>query len=198
MIRTGNLNIYRKMEENGEEFDSRSLYYYGRELLTHGNFEKAARVFRAFLDRPDGWMENQIDAARLLARCLRETGREKEALEALFSSFRYDVPRGETCCDLGKYFLDRGRYEQSAFWYRQALLAKKAASSGAFVEEDCYGFLPAISLCVCFDRMGNQEEAERYNELAGRFKPESEYVRLNRQYFHERRKDGQKQNPDIY
>ena len=28
-----NLNIYRKMEENGEEFDSRSLYYYGRELL---------------------------------------------------------------------------------------------------------------------------------------------------------------------
>lgn len=193
-----NLNIYRKMEENGEEFDSRSLYYYGRELLTHGNFEKAARIFRAFLDRPDGWMENQIDAARLLARCLRETGREKEALEALFSSFRYDVPRGETCCDLGKYFLDRGGYEQSAFWYRQALLAKKAASSGAFVEEDCYGFLPAISLCVCFDRMGNQEEAERYNELAGRFKPESEYVRLNRQYFHERRKDGQKQNPDIY
>ena len=178
-----NLNIYKSMEENGVYFDSRSLYYYGRECFFHGNFEKAARIFREFLARPDGWVENQTDAAKLLSRCLFGLGREGEGLEALLSSLKYDVPGGETCCELGRYFLDRRKYEQAVYWYRQALGAKKDPASGAFVEEDCYGYLPAISLCVCYDRMGNRKEAVKYNELAAKYKPDSEYVLRNRLYF---------------
>ena len=106
-----------------------------------------------------------------------------EELDALLGALRYDVPRGETCCQLGWYFLERRRYIQAAFWYEQALRARKDPASGAFIEEDCYGFLPAISLCVCHDRMGDLEQARRYNELAGRYKPESEYVVRNREYF---------------
>ena len=178
-----NLRIYEEMERAGERFDSRALYYYGRELLYHRKYKKATDMLEQFLGRPDGWIENRIDAARKLAGCYYGMGDERAALGWLFRTFEYDVPRGEACCDLGRHFMERGKYGQAAFWYKEALNAKKEAQSGAFTEEDCYGFLPAISLCVCYDRMGQREEAEKYNELAGTYKPESPYYLENKKYF---------------
>ena len=178
-----NLRIYERMEREGEPFDSRALYYYGRELYFHENYQKGRRVLEAFLERPDGWVENRIDATRQLAGCLYRLGEEEEALRALLRALEYDVPRGETCCDLGRHFQDRGRYEQAVYWYKQALTAKKELSSGAFIREECYGFLPAISLCVCYDRLGDREKAEQYNELAGKYRPESEHYLMNKKYF---------------
>ncbi len=115
------------MERAGEIFDSRALYYYGRELLAHGRYEKGAQILQAFLARPDGWVENRIDASRQLAHCFRGLGQEKKELDALLGALRYDVPRGETCCQLGWYFLERRRYIQAAFWYEQALRAREPA-----------------------------------------------------------------------
>lgn len=178
-----NLNIYREMEEKGEFFESRALYYYGRELMIHGQYEKGADILSRFLSRPDGWIENRIDATRQLAVCFYGMGEEDKALEALLKALEYDVPSGETCCDLGRHFMDREQYTQAVFWYEQALHAKKASHSGAFISEDCYGFLPAISLCVCYDRIGDKKRAEAYNDLAGNFKPESPYYLQNKRYF---------------
>lgn len=182
-----NLRIYKKMEEEGEVFEARALYYYGRELVTHGQYQKAREVLERFLERPDGWKENKIDATRQLAGCLYRLGQEEEALGALLSAFAYDTPRGESCCDLGRHFFDRGQYRQAAYWYERALQAEKREESGAFIQEDCYGFLPAISLCVCYDRMGETKKAEEYNELAGRYYPESPYYRKNKAYFQSRK-----------
>ena len=178
-----NLRIYRDMEAKGEQFDSRALYYYGRELASHGVYEKGAEVLEEFLRRPDGWTENRIDATRQLAACLGGMGREEEVLSALLRALEYDIPRGETCCEVGRYFLERGNYAQAAWWYERALSAKKAAESGAFITEACYGYLPAISLCVCYDRMGDPERARMYNELAEQFRPGDPYCRANREYF---------------
>ena len=162
-----NLRIYEKMEQSGEAFDSRALYYYGRELYFHGQYQEGIRILEEFLDRPDGWVENRIDATRQLAGCLYGLGEEEEALRSLLRALEYDVPRGETCCDLGS--------------------AKKEMASGAFIREECYGFLPAVSLCVCYDRMGDMERAEQYNEMAGKFRPESEYYLMNKNYFEQKR-----------
>lgn len=183
-----NLKIYEEMEAAEEYFDSRALYYYGRELVYHKKYKKAQEVLERFLERPDGWVENQIDATRQLAVCCYAKADEEKALESLLRAFLYDVPRGETCCDLGRHFMDREQYSQAVYWYEQALRAKKASRSGAFVAEDCYGFLPAISLCVCYDRMGDRRRAEEYNELAGQFKPDSPYYLQNRKFFLAQRK----------
>lgn len=101
----------------------------------------------------------------------------------------WDVPRGETCCDIGRHFLDRERYRQAAFWYEQALKAEKRTDTGAFIQEECYGFLPAILLCICYDRLGDPEKVEKHNELAGRFCPESQYYRSNLEYFQKKRSE---------
>lgn len=186
-----NLRIYEEMEREGEAFDSRALYYYGRELVYHKHYERAAEVLQEFLKRPDSWVENRIDATRQLAVCRYAAEDEEGALEWLLKAFAYDIPRGETCCDLGRHFLDRDQYEQAVYWYEQALKAKKASQSGAFVAEDCYGFLPAISLCVCYDRMGDRRRAEAYNELAGQYKPDSPYYLSNKSFFAAGRKETQ-------
>lgn len=180
---TRNLRIYEKMEREGELLEPRAFYYYGRELLFHGKYEKSAGIFEKFLEMPEGWTENKIDAARQLAQCRYCLGQEAQALSSLLKALEYDVPRGETCCDLGRHFMDRERYEQAVYWFLQALNAKKDYRSGAFIQEDCYGFLPCILLCVCYDKMGNRKLAEFYNEQAGKYKPYSRYYLANKQYF---------------
>ncbi|HIR28573.1 MAG TPA: glycosyltransferase family 2 protein [Candidatus Choladousia intestinigallinarum] len=186
-----NLRIYEKMREEGKSFNGRELYYYGRELLAHRQYQKGEKIFREFLGREDGWEENKIDAARQLAFCCYGLGDEDGALEALLKSFLYDVPRGEICCDLGRHFMDRGRYRQAAFWYQRALTAEKQQASGAFVQEECYDYLPAISLCVCYDRMGDIKTAEKYNELAGAFWPDSPSYHYNKEYFRSRKAEAE-------
>lgn len=182
-----NLNIYRAMEAAGEPFCPRDLYYYGRELSAHGFYEQAIQILRKFLDCPDGWKENQIDACRQIAACCEQKGQDRQALSWLFRSFIYDLPRGETCCDIGKHFMDRTHYDLAAYWFEQALCAPKRILSGAFVLEDCYGFYPAICLCICYDKMGDPETAEAYNELAGSYQPQSPYYLQNKQYFSSRK-----------
>lgn len=180
-----NLRIYEKMEREKETFEPRALYYYGRELLTHGQWEKACHILEEFLKRPDGWIENKIDGARQLAEARRNLGDAAGELQALLQTLEYDVPRGETCCCLGRYFFERNSYEQASYWYMQALQAKRANWQGAFIQEECYGYLPSIMLCVCCDRMGRRKEAEKWNELAGYYKPDSDAYRQNRIYFQE-------------
>lgn len=178
-----NLRIYEKMKKGGQPFSSRELYYYGRELLEHGRYSEAEEVFSQFLRRPDGWLEDRIEATRRRAACLKALDRREEAAEALLSSLLLDTPRAETCCALGDYFMEDQNFRQAAWWFEQALAAEKREDSGAFIWQDCYGYIPAMNLCVCYDRMNEPERARAYNELAGAYKPDDPAYLSNRNYF---------------
>ena len=87
---------------------------------------------------------------------------------------------------IGEYFYEKGQWEQAIFWYENALHAERCTEQGAFVQEECYGFLPCIRLCVCYGRLGEWEMAKMYNEMAGVFRPEDASVRQNREYLAKR------------
>jgi glycosyltransferase involved in cell wall biosynthesis len=178
-----NLRIYEKFLAQKGVLDDRQKYYYGRELYAHGRYEEAEKIFRDIVETPEVWIENRIEASRLLAYCKYELGREEEALEALIRSLAWAEPRAETCCDIGRHLYDRNNYKAAIFWYQAALSLKKHPERGGFVEEDCYGFLPCIQLCLCYDRLGDYDRAEYYNEEAGKYKPWSEYYLQNKEYF---------------
>ncbi len=178
-----NLRIFENMLKQGQPLDPRQQFYYGRELYAHRRCQEAQQVLEAFLREGRGWVENNIEACRQLAYCWYALGREDQALEALFSSFAYDLPRAETCCDIGQHFLDRSRWDQAAYWYTRALECQRQDGRGGFVQPDAYGYLPCIQLCVCLSRMGRQEEARQYNERAAGFKPDAPEVAYNRAYF---------------
>lgn len=178
-----NLRIYERQLANGWKPDARQQYYYGRELYYHGRYKEAEEVLSRFLKNPDAWIINRVEALRLIAYCRYRQDREEEALEALLRALTLDTPRAEICCDLGRHFLDRGKYETAVFWYQAALSLPARMEEGGFVEKDCCGFLPCIQLCVCFDRLGDRRRAEEYNERAGRYRPQSPYYLQNRRYF---------------
>lgn len=180
-----NLRIFEARRAAGLQPEPRERFYYARELYYHGRYEAAERELRTFLDEGGGWVENEIEACRFLAYCAYQMGKQDEALQALLESFRFDDPRAETCCDLGKHFLDRGEYRRAAFWYELALTREREDRSGAFVQPDCYGYLPCIQLCVCYDRLGRRELAEAYNLRAGQYKPEDPAYQHNLIYFAE-------------
>ncbi len=151
-----NLDIYQAMQAQGEPFGPRDQFYYARELYYHQYYAQAAQEFLRFLDRPDGWRENQIEACRILSDCYKALGQEEEEAEALLKSLAYGLPRGEICCQLGQYFLDRRRYGQAAWWYRQALLAEPPLEEGGFVNPACYLEIPAQGLRQCREALGGQ------------------------------------------
>ena len=108
-------------------------------------------------------------------------------LPALLQALAYEIPDAGLCCDLGNYFLQQQRLAQAIYWYEQALQCKPQPNSGRFVRQDDYDYIPHLQLCVCYDRLGQWEQAEQHNELAAFVRPDSEEVAYNRQYFQRRR-----------
>ncbi len=178
-----NLKIMEKHIASGAVLDPRQTFYYGRELMDNGRYEDAIAAFSGFLEDERGWLENQIEACKNLSACYLAKNQAKKALSALWESFRFDAPRAEICCEIGKCLMAEGRYAQAAFWYEQARGLTPMPERGGFLLLECYGYLPCIQLCVCYDRMGMTDIAMEMNERAAAFKPNDPSVEFNRQYF---------------
>jgi len=178
-----NLRIYEKQIANGSKLCPRDQFYYARELTYHDRDLEAVPILENLLNKNEAWIENQLEACRLLGQCYHRMQNEHMRVYSLVRSFDLDAPRAEICCDLGDSFFERQQYETAIFWYETALSRQRKDQSGGFVSPDCYGFYPHIQLCVCFSRMGDQKQANFHNEKAGEFKPESAAVQSNRKYF---------------
>ena len=178
-----NLKIYKKWIDSGGVLDARHQFYYARELYDHHHYVEAISMFQTFLARQDGWYVNQLDACRLLSHCYHEISDEKRSLQALFDSFAYDIPGAEIFCDLGFWFFRHKKIKQAIFWYQQALESPKDETSGKFFVDECYGYLPCIWLCVCYDKLGDHKKAALYNEKAGGYKPYGKEYLINKEYF---------------
>ena len=154
-----------------------------RDSYYHQQLDRAILVLKRFLNEGNGWVENNIEACKILSFCYSQKENPSAAMEALTRSFQYDLPRAEICCELGGNLMKTGNYKTAIFWYQLALNTPRNDNGGAFVSIDCYGYLPAIQLCVCFDRIGDHKRAEEYNNLAGSFRPQSAAFLQNKEYF---------------
>ncbi len=182
-----NLNIYKRQLEKNKILEPRHQYYYARELYYHSLYEEALNEFLSFFENKNGWIENKIEACTLAAYCFYKLDKEEEALRMFFRSFEYDLPRAEICCDIGKHFIDRSKYHQAIFWYKQALNTKLDNKRSGFILPECYDYIPNLQLCVCYDKLGNADMAEYYNEKAGEIKPNSKLYLINKNYFEQKK-----------
>lgn len=178
-----NIKIFEKLLNNGVVFSPREQFYYSRELLYHNKFNNAIDGFEKFLNMDNGFLENKIDALRMMSYCYKNIGQTDKEIEVLFRTFKYDTPRAEVCCDIGNYFVNINRYNDAIYWYKAALNCSRKDILGGFILEDCYGYIPLIQLCVCYDKIGNTNLANEYNELAGIIKPAGREYMINREYF---------------
>ncbi len=183
-----NIRIYEKLISRGEALSPRGIYYYARELKDHGRYEDAAKQFHKFLDCEQGWVEDNINACAELGKCYLLLNKPMKALESLFKSFSYDMPRAELCCQIGYYYLERGNYRSAVFWFELILSLQKPVDGWGFYQPDCWGYIPCIECAVCYDRLGEYEKAMVYNQRALEFKPDSVAALSNQQYFKEKLK----------
>ena len=179
---TRNLDIYRGMVEQGIELSPRDRYYYARELYYNGFTEQAADEFWMFI-RSDGTAFNKADACVMLSKCFRCLGDKMSALLAAADSFAFGLPTGEACCEMGLLFAELDDYKQAAYWYERALRAKPDYSSGAFVDRECYSFIPLVWLSVCYDKLNDKKRAYGYHCRAEKLRPDHPSVMANRRYF---------------
>lgn len=178
-----NLHVFEQLIHKGQLLSPREQYYYARELYYHQRYHDAIQQFTLFLNGHKGWVENCIDACRLKSECQKMIGRTEDALHSLFQSFLYDVPRAETLCAIGAIFVEQQQYHLAIYWYEQALKCKRNDESGAFIQPDCYDYIPYLQLCVCYDRLQEKELAFAYNERAAICKSDDPIVLKNRAYF---------------
>ena len=184
-VSTRNLTIYQALEESGHTFTPRQQYYFARELKDHGNFERSAKYFQAFLDGGLGWIEDNISSCLNLARCHQALGQEEACLSSLLRSFRYDAPRPEACCELGYYNTRQGNYAAALSWFLTAITLPKFSELG-FVLSDYGEFIPNIEACVCCYALGDYQRAWDYNEQAAQYKPNHPAIVQNRRVLREK------------
>ncbi len=180
---TRNLDIYRSMRRNQTPFTPRNQYYFAKELYYNAYYEEAITEFISFLDDDRGWFEDRIWACRELSFCYKALNRKNDALQALLRSFLYALPRAETCCALADIFFEKNNLEEAIYWYQLALTCKKPSNSWGFSMSECYGYLPCISLCLCYFRLNNIEKSKYYNDLAGYYRPNDKSVIYNQDFF---------------
>ena len=181
-----NLDIYENKIKTGAEFSPRERYYYARELSDHKRYQDSIDNLKLFLEDGNGWIEDNINACLVMGNCFNALDQADKALQSFLYSFTYDCPRPELCCAIARHFFDKDSFKQAAYWYEAALansvLIHKKPIRG-FITEDCHGFLPALQLCVCYDKMKDHKKAYEYNEMAGTFKPENQSYLYNKDYF---------------
>jgi len=178
-----NLRLFENLLERGVALNPRETFYYARELFYNARYDDAVAVFTQFLDEGRGWVENNIEACRVMAQCLAALGNVDQARSALLRSFEYDNPRAEVCCALGDHHFAQSEHDAAIQWYKTALHCPRHDASGAFVLEDCYGYVPHLQLCVCYDRLGQHDVAAAHNEEAGKLRPQSPAYLHNKAYF---------------
>lgn len=180
---TRNLDIYESMKKDGVGFSARDTYYYARELYYNGRTELAASQFVEFLSNVDGLVANKIDACIMLSRCYAEKREYFAARAAVAQSFAYGPPTGEACCRLGELYVAENNFAAAAYWYGLAAKIKPNIENGAFVDIDCYGFIPYMWLTVCYDKLGDTQKAYRAFRAARKLKPDDRGVAFNERYF---------------
>ncbi len=178
-----NLAIYQKLINQKVELSPRQKFYYARELFYNDKLDEAIGQFSKFLIDKNGWIENKIEACLNLAKCYIMKGEYSNALTALFGSFDMGLPRGEILYEIGNVFSYECRYNEAIFWYKLARQVKPDLKSGAFVIKDCYDFLPALQLCVCYYRLNDIENAKHYHEIAKQIYPNDSSVQHNEKFF---------------
>lgn len=174
-----NLNIYENLLNEGKPFTQQDLFHYARELHHRKRYEEAAVNFLKFLNDPSNTPETRIYALQQLADCYHMLGDTEKELASTFQSFRYDIPRPESCCRLGYFFLKQNAFRQAIFWYKLATDFPLEENRWAIVNNTSRTMLPHIQLGLCYFRLGQYEQAYHHNKIALEYLPNDKDILNN-------------------
>lgn len=177
-----NLKIYESNIKRGIPLNPRSKYYFARELKEQKRYIEAIYYFEDFLHEGQGWIEDNIATCFSLSLCYFAINEDKKILPILTKSFEYDSPRAEITCQLGYYFMKHENYAVARDWFLLTTHLTNKHTLG-FKLNDYQNFIPHIQLAVCYYKLGDINNAIYHNDMAAKYKPKSNAVIHNRNFF---------------
>ncbi|MBQ8724748.1 MAG: glycosyltransferase family 2 protein [Oscillospiraceae bacterium] len=182
-----NLRIYQKLKVEGHEFSGRELYYYGRELADHNAYKAAISVFDEYLRRSDLWHPDCREACLCMAECYKAIGKISQAKAAAVRGLEYGQPIPELCCCIGGIYVEEKQYNEAVFWYRAAVAAGERKDESGFTRPEFSLLIPALQLCLCYDRTGKEDMSYYWHTVAMSERPDHPSCKYNEEYFKNKR-----------
>ncbi len=177
-----NLKIFQNAVAAGEELGPRELFHYANESMDNEKYDDAVLLYETFLGQKEGWFEEKIYACGKLGDCYKNLGMWEKAVESCIKSFQYDLPRGENCTRIGYIYMEQQKYNEAIFWFKLATEVPVVTDS-PFYSLASYTWLPYLQMCICYNKLGDQDKAYYYNELAASYVPNNDAIKYNRKYF---------------
>lgn len=174
-----NLEIFEKYIENGNELSERNWYYYARELYRLQEYDKAEIYYEKFLGTSNGILSNYLDSCIELSECYFRKADYENSLKTLIRYFEIDGPRAEICCRLGYHYKNRQQYRKAISWFSMAPQTPKPITLGS-VTHVFWDYVPYMELSMCYFKLGEIDNAIKYNERAAENYPSDKKICYNR------------------
>lgn len=178
-----NFLIFSGMEERGEKFTTRDLFYYANELYDNGLYDDAIKKYREVLSKEDLWSEDFKRGTINLVRVLNISGgNDDEKIELIFNSFKKYSPNSEMLCLLAECFKSKGMYDEGVIYLKAAMNLDEDKKNMGFNNNIYSTWFPALELCVYYSTIGDIEKSYYYNELANLYLAPKDKIEYNRKY----------------
>ncbi|WP_242832469.1 glycosyltransferase [Desulfosporosinus orientis] len=186
-----NLKIYENRLLQGKEFTVQDIFHYASELHHHKKYKKAIEFYLKFLEDENNTEENKIFVCIRLADCYCQLNDKEKELALTFKTFQYDIPRPESCCRLGYYFLQKNELNKAVYWYKQAIEVPMPENSWAIVSGVSRTWLPHMQLGLCYYQLGRYDLSYQHNKIALSYRPKDKGILNNINLLEELLKQGQ-------
>ena len=154
-VREGrNLRILEREYAAGDR-STRTLFYYGNELLDANRYEEALAAYISYLEAADlDWERHQ--ARMKMAQCADALGRTEESVAHLHAALREDPARANAFVALGRRYFQLQQWSRALPWFAAA--AALTPPTTGFVDPPDYSWLPLDHLGVCLINLGRYED----------------------------------------
>ncbi|WP_407271093.1 glycosyltransferase [Radiobacillus sp. PE A8.2] len=169
-----------KQIKNGEKVSLKDRFSYAELMRDYNEMEKSVEQFESCLALADSSSLYKVRACFELAKLYQHAGNTKKAIDYIFRSFLYDIPRAESCCFLGYCNRLENKLYQAIFWYELAADLNRPTEKDAMYDEDSWTWIPHLELCVSYYQVGDFKKAYSHNELARQFVPNDSKILHNK------------------
>lgn len=163
------LASFARITSSGEPLSKRLHNIYAKELFVSGeddDFLSASDFFENSCQDTSRGVDEIREAACVAARAARI---RKDSVKFLKYALKAIACDGcsEICCELGQYFMEQKDFDEAIVWFYNG-----AYEMGSILNIRSSGSIPLGYLAECYRLLGNDEQADEYERLAGEWKPE--------------------------
>jgi glycosyltransferase involved in cell wall biosynthesis len=176
-----NLKIYRR--NLGQKFSARDQYYYSKELFYNGYYKKCIKQIKKFLKMSNKYLPNINDAYLTMAKCYYFINNLLESKKIIFEFLNNYFPNSEVICLLADIFSKENNFNNAIFYYECALNLKCDIQSGNFYDLNYYYYIPYINLVCLYYKIGDIDNAKKYQKIMFSKYPKDEKVIFNQNFF---------------